>query len=85
LPGASKKEVWDRWKSGESISDIAQALKKPLGSLHGVLKATGGIAPPQRSRPRWSLSLAEREEISRGLLLGIRCERWHLLRSLIGK
>jgi hypothetical protein len=70
LPEVFKKEVWDRWKFGESISDIARALKKPLDSVHGVLKSTGGIAPPQRSRPRWSLSLADWEEISRGLTSG---------------
>jgi transposase, IS30 family len=65
-----KKELWERWKAGESISDIARALKKPPGSIHGVLKATGGITPPQRRRPGWALTLAEREEISRGLAAG---------------
>ena len=52
LSAARKKELWDRWKAGESISDIARALEKPPGSIHGVLKATGGIAPPQRRRDR---------------------------------
>ena len=70
LPEARKKELWERWKAGESISDIARALNKPPGSIHGVLKATGGIAPPHRRRPRWVLTLAEREEISRGLASG---------------
>jgi hypothetical protein len=70
LSAVRKKDLWDRWKAGESISDIARALEKPPGSIHGVLKATGGIAPPQRCRPRWALTLAEREEISRGLVAG---------------
>ncbi len=70
LSAVRKKELWERWKAGESISDIARALQKLPGSIHGVLKATGGIAPPQRCRPRWALSLAEREEISRGLAAG---------------
>ena len=70
LSAVRKKELWDRWKAGESISDIARALEKPPGSIHGVLKATGGIAPPKRYRPRWVLTLAEREEISRGLAAG---------------
>src|SRR3954467_4855546 len=70
LSAVCKKELWDRWKAGESISDIARALEKPPGSIHGVLKATGGIAPPQRCRPGWALTLAEREEISRGLAAG---------------
>jgi hypothetical protein len=58
LSAARKKELWDRWKAGEeSISDIARALEKPPGSVHGVLKSSGGIAPPQRRRSRWTLSL----------------------------
>jgi len=40
LSAVRKKELWERWKAGESISDIARALEKPLGSVHGVLKAT---------------------------------------------
>jgi IS30 family transposase len=70
LSAVRKKELWERWKAGESISDIARALKKPPGSIHGVLKTTGGIAPPHRRRSRWALTLAEREEISRGLAAG---------------
>ena len=71
LPEARKRELWDRWKAGESISDIARALKKPPpGSIHGVLKATGGIARSRRRRPRWALTMAEREDISRGLASG---------------
>src|SRR5215203_147825 len=70
LSEARKQELWERWKAGESIRDISRALKKPPGSIHGMLKATGGIAPPQRCRPKWMLSLAEREEISRGLASG---------------
>src|SRR3954462_2611131 len=70
LSAARKKELWDKWKAGESISDIARALEKPPSSIHRVLKATGGIAPPQRRRSRWALTLTEREEISRGLAAG---------------
>ncbi len=70
LSETRKKELWERWKAGESISDISRALKKPPGSIHGMLGATGGIAPPRRRRPCWALTLAEREEISRGLAAG---------------
>lgn len=70
LPETRKKELWERWKAGESISDISRALQKPPGSIHGMLKATGGIAPPHRRRPGWALTLSEREEISRGLAAG---------------
>jgi transposase, IS30 family len=70
LSEAGKKELWERWKAGESISDISRALKKPPGSIHGMLKAQGGIAPPHRRRSRLALTPGEREEISRGLAAG---------------
>ncbi len=70
MSAASKKELWERWRAGESISDIARALRKAPGSIHGMLEATGGISPPERRRRRCALTPAEREEISRGLAAG---------------
>lgn len=67
---AGKKELWERWRAGESISDIARALHKAPGSIHGMIEATGGFSPPERRRRRCALTLAEREEISRGLATG---------------
>jgi len=69
-PGLSvqqKKELWNRWKDGQSLSEIGRALGKHAGSIHGVLSAHGGIAPRIRNARAGSLALAEREEISRGL------------------
>ncbi len=70
LSAAGKKELWERWRAGESVSDIARALQKPPGSIHGMLEATGGISPPERRRRSCVLAPAEREEISRGLASG---------------
>lgn len=70
MSAAGKKELWERWRAGESISDIARALKKPPGSIHGMLRATGGFSPPLRCRRRCALAPSEREEISRGLAAG---------------
>jgi IS30 family transposase len=71
LSAAGKKELWERWRAGESISDIARALQKPPGSIHGMLEATGGFSAPKRRRRRGcALTPAEREEISRGLATG---------------
>jgi IS30 family transposase len=53
LSEAGKKELLERWKAGESISDISRALKKPPGSIHGMLKAQGGIAPPHGRSSRF--------------------------------
>ncbi len=70
LSAAGKKELWERWRSGEPISDIARALRKAPGSIHGMVEATGGFSPPQRRRRSDALTPAEREEISRGLATG---------------
>lgn len=67
LSPAQKRELWQRWKSGQSLSDIGRALGKHPGSVHGVIKANGGFVPATRSRRAGSLTLTEREEISRGL------------------
>jgi IS30 family transposase len=69
-PGLSetqKAELWRRWKSGESLSDIGRALGKHAASVFGVLKTNGGICPASRRRSRLALTMIEREEISRGL------------------
>lgn len=70
LSSTQKAELWQRWKSGQSLSDIGKALGKHAGSVHGVLSANGGILPATRCRSSKSLSLAEREEISRGIAAG---------------
>jgi IS30 family transposase len=62
--------LWRRWKDGQSLSEIGLALEKHAGSIHGVLKARGGIAPIARARSDRSLDAGEREEISRGLVAG---------------
>lgn len=72
-PGLSpdqKRELWRRWKVGESLSEIGRALGRQPGSIHGVVVANGGYVPIPRRRSARVLSLAEREEISRGLAEG---------------
>ena len=72
-PGLShehKDKLWRRWKAGETLSDIGRALGKHAASVFGVVAAKGGFAPMPRSRKSGSLSLIEREEISRGLVEG---------------
>ena len=70
LTSAQRKELWRRWKEGESLSEIGRALGKHAGSIHGVVRADGGIVPAARTRSARTLSLVEREEISRGLAHG---------------
>ncbi len=67
LSAAQKAELWQRWKQGQSLSEIGRALGKHAGSIHGILSSNGGFIPSVRTRSRWALTLAEREEISRGI------------------
>ncbi len=62
-----KAEMWDRWQKGETLHSIARLFDRHHTSVRGILAATGGIRPPERRRSRLSLTLAEREEISRGM------------------
>lgn len=71
LSPSQKKDLWNRWREGQTLSEIGRALNKHAGSVHGVLAAHGGIAPPERKRSSLSLSMAEREDISRGIATGL--------------
>ena len=77
-PGLSpeqKRELWSRWKVGESLSEIGRALGKQPGSIHGVVAANGGYVPAVRRRSPRMLTISEREEISRGLAEGASLRR----------
>ena len=63
-------ELWDRFRSGESISEIGRALNRTPAAIFTVVRRFGGLAPASRRRSPRALSLAEREEISRGLADG---------------
>jgi IS30 family transposase len=67
---AQKAMMWDRWRQGESLHDIAQSFDRHHTSIRGILAQTGGFRPPQRVRSSRSLSLSDREEISRGVVAG---------------
>jgi len=71
LTAKEKKELWARWRVGQSLSDIGRALGKHAGSIYGVLASSGGITPATRTRREAALSLREREGISRGLVKGL--------------
>src|SRR5437868_13170143 len=66
-----KAELWERWKSGQCVADIARALERRNKSgVYRVLALNGGIAPAPRQRAAAALRLEEREEISRGIAAG---------------
>ena len=68
LSEPERAELWRRWRVGEPIWLIAQSLPRRAGTVRSELDRTGGISPRERQRSARSLSLAEREEISRGLV-----------------
>lgn len=67
---AQRAEIWDRWQRGESMSSIGRRFDRQSSSIFSVLSPSGGIRPAERRRSGRSLSLSEREEISRGLVAG---------------
>jgi len=67
---ADKALTWDRWQKGDSMHAIARLFDRGHSSVQGILSATGGIRPLQRSRSSLTLTLSEREEISRGVVAG---------------
>jgi transposase, IS30 family len=64
---AQKAEIWDRWQRGEGLTAIGRLFDRPSSCIFNMLAPTGGIRPPPRCRSRLALTLAEREEISRGI------------------
>ena len=67
---AQSAELWERWKKGEGLKSIGRVFGKPSSCIFAHIRPSGGIMPPVRRRSRLALTLAEREEISRGLAAG---------------
>ena len=67
---AESAEIWDRWQRGEGLKSIGRVFGKTSSSIFAHLRPHGGIRPAPRQRARAALSLAEREEISRGVAAG---------------
>ena len=70
LSTAQRADMWCRWKAGQSLNAIGRALGKDKQVIYFLLARHGGMAPPMRRRCLGALTLAEREEISRGLCSG---------------
>ncbi|MCK4706784.1 MAG: IS30 family transposase [Gammaproteobacteria bacterium] len=65
-----KALMWDRWKEGETLGSIARLFDRHHSSIERIIAESGGIRPTSRHRSSRCLSLAEREEISRGVIVG---------------
>lgn len=67
---SQKALMWDRWEKGDSLQQIAQMFDRHHPSIQRILSLSGGIRPARRHRPERSLTLSEREEISRSIVDG---------------
>src|SRR5215469_1721320 len=70
LSAIDKREIWSRWKAGETLHEIGRAYGKSHNAIRAVLLPRGGIPPLARRRSRLALTFAERENISRGMASG---------------
>src|SRR5688572_32342915 len=68
---ADEALMWERWRRGESLNAIARLFDRNHSAIGGILSRTGGIRPPPRHRSNLALALAEREEVSRGVMAGL--------------
>lgn len=68
---AERTQMWQRWRGGQSMHAIARVLGRQASTLGSAIRSTGGFVPPERRRGPRALSLAEREEISRGVCCGL--------------
>ncbi|HEY4076053.1 MAG TPA: hypothetical protein VGM26_03895 [Rhizomicrobium sp.] len=57
-----KRELWERWKDGQCVADIARALgRRNKSGVYRILSLDGGIAPIPRRKASVALRLEERE------------------------
>ena len=70
LSTTQKADVWKRWKAGQSLHEIGRVFGRNHGAIYFLLSLHGGIIPAARRRSPITLTLAEREDISRGIASG---------------
>jgi IS30 family transposase len=68
ISAAERLEIRRRAADGERSADIAITVGRVIRSVQKVLRQAGGVPPRPTRRSALRLALAEREEISRGLL-----------------
>ncbi len=73
LTSADQLEVRLRVAAGERYEAVAAAVGCSTKTVQRLLARSGGVPPRTRPRSRLRLSLAEREEISRGMHDGASC------------
>jgi IS30 family transposase len=74
LSTSETRDLWARWRSGESVTQIASALGRWIPKVWQQLLRAGGFVPRERTRHPQHLDEREREEISRSVAknMGVR-------------
>jgi IS30 family transposase len=67
------EQVWTHYAAGQVPAAIGRSMGRPPDAIYALIYKVGGIKPAARVRSSRQLSLAEREEISRGLAAGQSC------------
>ena len=75
LSAEEQDELWARWRQGESLRLIARKLGKRGPSVRAFVLQSGGVQQHPPCRAARCLSMAEREEISRGVAAGVSCRQ----------
>jgi transposase, IS30 family len=70
IRAAERTEILRQIAAGERSRDVARELGRSMTTVQTVVRQEGGIPPLRLLRSPLRLSLAEREEISRGLRAG---------------
>ena len=82
-----RAELWERWKSGQCVADIARALERRNKSgVYWVLAGNGGIAPAPGRRALVALRSERRRYVVVGVDAGVvRGEMLHLVETVLGR
>lgn len=70
LTTSELETIWDRYEAGSTSAKIARQIGRDKDAVRRQINAAGGIRPTIPRRAAQHLTLAEREEISRGLAAG---------------
>jgi IS30 family transposase len=65
-----KATIWRMTRAGANWRQISTHLDRHFSSVHNYARWHGGVPPRPRRRAERQLTLAEREEVSRGLACG---------------
>jgi hypothetical protein len=68
---SERKELWRRWRAGDSVSLIARSMERSGGSIYSAIRECGGFSPREPKRRDSHLSFEEREVLSRGIAAGL--------------